>query len=162
LTICIEYFSSFCLFACRLFSIIPLNVFVRFEAIDEEDIAIEDDRLSHDLYNVMSGTLELVDFVDVDVIVGSVRDENKEILIPSGLWESLYVEEIHQEINLKDNCAIKRTYGLDCETDFMETALYTLSVTKNQVTVLRSPETKQAFKGNLCIFDLQTRFHVQC
>ncbi|XP_045159055.2 uncharacterized protein LOC123524709 [Mercenaria mercenaria] len=134
-----KFYHLFELVRCKM-----LPKVILFQEVDPEDIILMDNELNSAMLTSVEGPIELLGFEDVDVIVGWVRDKEsktyKTVLIPSGLWNVLLVQErsLHGEEE-KANFIAKK-YKHCVETGFIEKCLYWMSPDKCHVTWLRSPD----------------------
>lgn len=137
---------------CELVNMKLLPQIIRFEVVEAVDNDLKEEKMSEDLLDVMSGPLELVEFLDLEVIVGWVRNEGKQrfetVLIPNGLWESLHFHKMYPEEKHQASLYILRKYGLCLEAEVMGRVLFPISMNKNLITLLRAPNTEIEFEAH--------------
>lgn len=120
---------------------------ILFENVALQDGVLMDDELNSALLTSVEGPIELLGFEDIEVVVGWVRDKEaktyKTVLIPSGLWNKLIVQEKSLYSDEDKENYIKTKYKKCGNTQFLETCLYWMYPDKSKVTWLRSPDFYQ-------------------
>ncbi|KAL4236513.1 hypothetical protein ACF0H5_004899 [Mactra antiquata] len=117
---------------------------IKFAAEAEHDV------ISHSSQNrtidmaIFDGPLDLIGFVDLEVIVGWIRDKSLKtyttILIPRDMWKSATVQERALQTVNDEIQYIRRKYGHTKSIEFVEKGLYTRILDDYNVVYLSSPE----------------------
>lgn len=111
---------------------------IQFDSVDTVDISHVDENVSKAALSVIERPLELQGFVDRELIVGLVRNEERQryetVLIPQILWSILTLETEKETSEEKQNY-ISHFHGSSDDVDLVEKSLYFMSV--NQTKVVR-------------------------
>jgi hypothetical protein len=129
-----------------------------FENVASKDCILMDNELNSALLTSVEGPIELLEFKDIEIIVGWVRDKEsktyKTVVIPSGLLTELKVQEKSLHSEEEKTLYIENKYKRCGEnTHFLETCLYWMYPDKGQATWLRSPDFYKRAHGNTHMFE---------
>ncbi|KAL4236512.1 hypothetical protein ACF0H5_004898 [Mactra antiquata] len=107
---------------------------------------------------IVDGPLELIGFVDLEVIVGWIRDKSLKtyttILIPRDMWKSATVQERALYTVDDKTQYIRRKYGHCQNIQFVENGLYTRIIDAYNVVYLRSPAFYTRTDSVFTLFDV--------
>ena len=117
--------------------------FIQFDDVDFNDIVHVDDTLHNETIAAIESPMELLGFMDIEVLVGCIRNETNEtfeiVLIPQDLWTSLFVHEEHSESREQTQAYITSLYEPVREIYFIEKSLYLLPIHQRRVVTLIGP-----------------------
>lgn len=116
---------------------------IMFQDVATEDIVVMDTHLNSAMSTSVHGPIELLGFVEIDILVGWVEDAELKtystVLIPRGLWNIMTVQRRRVPVEEEKSNYINRKYGHCNDIDFIEKSLYLMSLNKHEVTWLRNP-----------------------
>lgn len=112
---------------------------VQFDSVDPADISNADESVYKAALSVIARPLELQGFVDRELIVGLVRNEERQryetVLIPQNLWSTLTLETERETSEEKQNY-IAQFNGSSDDVDIVEKSLYLMSLNQSKVVRL--------------------------
>ncbi|XP_045198895.2 uncharacterized protein LOC123553215 [Mercenaria mercenaria] len=130
----------------------------QFLEVDPTDIVQMNDELNSGLLTMAWGPMELTRFVDVDMIVGWVRDNKKKTyktcVIPSNLWPLIPLQTRTFPDQEGKHTYIDSKYSHCMNTDFIDRNLYILPLEQSSITWLRSPDLYERNYSGRAMFDV--------
>ncbi|XP_053396501.1 uncharacterized protein LOC128556223 [Mercenaria mercenaria] len=145
----------------HLFELVRLQLLpkaFKFLDVDPTDIVLMNEELNSGLLTMVEGPIELMRFVDVDIIVGWVRNNKKKTyetcVIPSNLWPLIQLQTQAFPDQKAKHTYIDRKYGHCIHSDFVERSLYILPVNQSAITWLRSPDLYERNYSGKALFDV--------
>ncbi|XP_045159062.2 uncharacterized protein LOC123524712 [Mercenaria mercenaria] len=152
----VEDEKSYHLFELVRLKLLP-QVF-QFKDVDPTDIILANEELNSGLLTMACGPMELLRFVDVDIIVGWLRDNRQKtyetLIIPSNLWPMIQLQTRAFPDQKGKHNYIERKFRHCIHTDFVERSLYIISMDQSEITWLRSPDFYERNYSGSSMYDV--------